>query len=73
MSLLLSLTISVIIISIALDHNPMGEFCEYSEKRILERDCQINWFHLLNLGFIWFLFLFILTSLILFTVRFILF
>lgn len=58
-AILCSSAISIIMMNIALDHNPMGEFCEYSEKRTLETDCQINWVHLCNLGFIWFLFSFV--------------
>jgi len=70
-ALLPSLSISIITMYIALDHNPMGEFCKYPEKRILETECQINWIHLFNLGFTWFVLLFILTSFVILTVKFI--
>ena len=71
-ALLCSLAISIIMMHIALDHNPMGEFCEYPEKRALETDCQINWVHLCNLGFIWFFFLFISIFFAILIVKFIL-
>jgi hypothetical protein len=60
-------------IHIALDHNPMGEFCEYPENRTLETGCQINWVHLYNLGFIWFLFLFVSIFLSALMIKFIIF
>ena len=46
--------ISMFMMYIALDHNPMGEFREYPDHPGA-REGQINWSHLLELGFFWFI------------------
>ncbi len=51
----LSLGVSAFMMYIALDHNPMGEFLEYQDQPG-EREGKIQWLHLLDLGFLWFVF-----------------
>jgi hypothetical protein len=62
----------MMMIYVALDHNPMGEFCGYPEERTVETGCQIDWIHLFEVGFIWFLFSFILIFLVISTIRLVL-
>ena len=62
-----------VVMYIALDHNPMGEYCEFIENPHAHGECIIQWRHLLSLGGITFLWASILTgsllTIILFTLR----
>ncbi len=51
---LVALSIAMIMMYVALDHNPMGEFYECSEGSG-ERSCHINWEHWIELGVLWFI------------------
>lgn len=62
LSLLISVTVSGVMMQIALKHNPSGEYCEYLEEDASNRHCQINWNHWLMLGIIWFSFTFLIIS-----------
>jgi len=68
-TLLCSLIISIMMMSIALDHNPMGEFCGYPEERTAGTGCHIDWIHLFNLGVMWFLFSFLLIFFVILIIR----
>ena len=65
-SLIISSIISAVIAYIALDHNPMGEYC----TPITDIRCDIIWANLLPLILIWFLVLFALLMIITSTVIF---
>lgn len=52
---LMALSVSAFMMYIALDHNPMGEFREYRDQPG-GREGRIQWLHLLDLGFLWFIF-----------------
>ena len=60
---LIAALVSVLIMYIALDHNPMGEYCEWPDIPNAEQ-CDIQWGRLLILGFIWFTAAFAVVSLI---------
>lgn len=70
-SLVLSLIIGGFIITVAMDHNPQGEFC----KEIINDECVYDWGSLLFLGSCWsfvsFWFLFIVQMIIVFIYSFI--
>ncbi len=55
---ILVLVVSVFMMSIALEHNPIGEFREYSDLHG-EQIGQIQWLHLFELGFLWFIAVFL--------------
>ena len=50
----LSLLISATIMWIALDHNPMREFCDAPESLHATDQCNIKWASLILLGSLWF-------------------
>jgi len=58
-SSILAIIFSIIVMYIALDHNPMGEYCEFVETPHSQGKCDINWPHLLTLGGISFAWIFI--------------
>ena len=56
LSFIISLIVSGVVMHIALEHNPMGAYCEYPVEYVQDRNCQINWKQLLILGVLWFSF-----------------
>jgi hypothetical protein len=60
---LIAALVSIIMMRIALDHNPMGEYCEWPDIPNAEQ-CDIQWGRLLLLGAIWFTATFTVASLI---------
>jgi len=64
-SSILAIIFSVIVMYIALDHNPMGEYCEFVESPHSQGECVINWPHLLILGGISFAWIFIISLFVL--------
>jgi len=49
-SISISFVLSVVIMQIALDHNPMGEYCYSPDDQSSNQDCIIDWSHLISLG-----------------------
>ncbi len=54
-SFLVSLVISIIVVEIALEHNPMRKFCLNPDAL----KCDIDWLSLLPIGLFWFAMAFI--------------
>jgi len=64
-SSILAIIFSVIAMYIALDHNPMGEYCEFVEPAHSQGECDINWSHWLILGGISFAWIFVMSLFVL--------
>ena len=70
-SCVVAMIIAGVIMYIALDHNPMGEYCEFIAQPHKDGECVIQWAHLLYLGGATFMWVFLFTSVALSAIVFI--
>jgi len=65
-SIILSILVCIVVGYVALDHNPMGEFC----NPVSSNNCDIIWINFVPLLIIWFAISFIVSMIILLALRY---